>query len=123
MIIFFSGNQLIQNEVNIYASNIPDRLGSLYPILNKIINQKNKEPPFYRITQIPTFYGKTFTSFAKNKKFEEDLYGNLVAPVLKTSLFVETWRNGPNPLPSTCNDTFRYFIVIHVCVYVYMSDN
>jgi hypothetical protein len=36
----------------------------------------------------------TFTCFAKNAKFGQDLYQQLVAPVLSSSLLVETWIRG-----------------------------
>ncbi|KAL7636866.1 UNVERIFIED_CONTAM: hypothetical protein RMT77_012624 [Armadillidium vulgare] len=102
------GEQLIQNDAHVYAWNIPTQLASKYPIFQEIVKGvKLSSPPFYRVTQLSSVFGKTFTSFAKYKKFNEDLYSNLVAPVLKTDLYVESWRNGPEPLPSSCNASFN----------------
>jgi len=50
--------------------------------------------------------GVSFTSFSKNAQAGVDLYASIVAPTLKTSLFVETWRKNPGtPLPSECTMT------------------
>ena len=40
--------------------------------------------------------------------FWTDLYSGLVAPTLETDILVESWRNGPEPLPSSCNATYKY---------------
>lgn len=47
--------------------------------------------------------GQDFTSIYKSPKLKVDLYDALVAPFVKTSLRVETWRHQPgNPLHSNC---------------------
>ncbi|KAK7084824.1 Deoxyribonuclease II activity protein [Halocaridina rubra] len=102
------GGQLLQNNPYIYASNMPENLASRFSTLAKVINGDTPETvPWYRITQLKSRQGKTFTSFAKYKNYELDLYSGLVAPILETSIVVESWRNGPNPLPSSCNDTYK----------------
>ncbi|XP_068209876.1 deoxyribonuclease-2-alpha [Palaemon carinicauda] len=102
------GGQLIQNEPFIYASSMPTSLVERFPTLKKVIDGEHVESlPWYRITQLKSKQGKTFTSFAKYRKYNQDLYAGLVAPVLETNLVVETWRNGPEPLPSSCNSTYK----------------
>lgn len=60
------------------------------------------------INNIVSTAGVSFTSFSKNSKADVDLYANIVAPTLKTSLYVETWRKNPGtPLPSECNLSFH----------------
>ncbi|KAF0314037.1 Deoxyribonuclease-2 [Amphibalanus amphitrite] len=44
--------------------------------------------------------------FAKSSSYHVDLYSDLVAPNLTTSLYAETWRRKPF-LPSYCSDTYQ----------------
>ena len=47
--------------------------------------------------------GMKFKSFSKSPNDHVDLYAKIVAPNLKTNLYVETWRKNPgNPLESFC---------------------
>lgn len=63
---------MIENDVHTYSWGIPPDLASKYPILKSVISEKNVLfPPYYRIAKIHSVFGKTFTSFAKYKKFNE----------------------------------------------------
>lgn len=101
------GWQLLQNDPYVYASNMPETLSSQFFVLLKVIQGERPEvSPWYRIATLTSVSGKVFTSFAKYKKYDQDLYTSLVAPMLETNIVVESWRNGPQPLPSSCNTTY-----------------
>lgn len=102
------GRQLLQNNPFIYASNMPDALASKFSMLLKVMQgERPQASPWYRITPLVSQGGRTFTSFAKYRNYKQDLYSGLVAPTLETDIAVESWRNGPNPLPSSCNTTHK----------------
>ncbi|KAG7166253.1 deoxyribonuclease-2-alpha-like [Homarus americanus] len=102
------GLQLLQNNPYVYASNMPDSLTSQFSMLLKVMQgERPLSAPWYSITTLNSIGGKSFTSFAKYKNYDEDLYSGLVAPVLETEIVVESWRNGPQPLNSTCNVTYK----------------
>lgn len=52
-----------------------------------------------------------FASFAKGRHFGRDLYADWLAPQLDTDLLVETWRHGPELLPSNCSQRWRVWNV------------
>ncbi|XP_020724105.2 plancitoxin-1 isoform X1 [Bombus terrestris] len=97
------GEQLIYNEIAVYAKNIPDILGKQYPVLKNAINQKHiKTPPYNHKAVIRSLRMIEFISFAKDGKWGKDLYGDFVAPQLQTDLYVQSWLNGRGKLPSIC---------------------
>lgn len=101
------GVQLIFNEPQIYSSNIPTDLVSIYPKLNDVINHKKiSNAPYFHKSKLNSLLGKGFLSFAKNKQFNKDLYSDWVAPNLKVGMYAETWLNGPGKLISDCNKSY-----------------
>ncbi|KHJ91904.1 deoxyribonuclease-2 domain protein [Oesophagostomum dentatum] len=61
------------------------------------------ETVFTRIRQFTTIGGQTLKSFAKHKKFNKDLWFDLVAPELRINMAVESWLNGGgDDLDSIC---------------------
>jgi len=60
--------------------------------------------------------GQDFTSFYKSGKFGKDLYEDLVAPKLESSLFVESWMHGKSGdlLPSDCMSSFKVYNIREV---------
>lgn len=51
------------------------------------------KPPFYSIETIVSRGGVNFMSFAKSRKFQKELYEDLVAPYFDSGdYYVETWR-------------------------------
>ncbi|ROT83636.1 deoxyribonuclease-2-alpha [Penaeus vannamei] len=103
------GQLLFYNEPFIYSSNMPSALEQKFAMLDRVIrgDQHPQGPQWFRIVNLISQRGKRFMAFAKYRKYNDDLYSGLVAPVLKTNIAVETWRNGPHPLPSSCNGSYR----------------
>lgn len=102
------GYQLLYNNPFIYAWNMPSALSSVFPVLDRVMaGDRPSTSPWHRSARLLSQGGKTFTSFAKYKNFNQDLYSELVAPALQTDILVESWRNGIKPLPSACNTTYR----------------
>lgn len=82
---------------NIYDSFVPasEWEGKMYPHLNLLSQRKfNAEAPWVMNDMLKDVANNGYISFAKHGKFNEDVYSGLVAPTLKTSLLVSTWRNG-----------------------------
>ncbi|KZC13284.1 PREDICTED: plancitoxin-1 [Dufourea novaeangliae] len=98
------GEQLMYNEISVYAKNIPELLDKRYPMLRNATNQKRiKSPPYNHKAAIRSLGSVYFTSFAKGSKWQKDLYADFVAPQLQTNLYVQSWLNGRGKLPSTCS--------------------
>lgn len=98
------GQQLLFNQVHVYYSRIPISLKGKFPSLELILAKKwNRSEPYYGIQDIYTLGGERFRSFAKSSKYKMDLYEDLMAPELQSSLFVESWRNGGGNFQSNCS--------------------
>lgn len=67
---------------------------------DELYDEKNLE-------KLSSLEGVTFSSFAKSGSFGKDLYLDWVAPTLRSSLWVQTWLNSRNPLPSNCDKVYR----------------
>uniref|UniRef100_A0AC34GRW7 Deoxyribonuclease II n=1 Tax=Panagrolaimus sp. ES5 TaxID=591445 RepID=A0AC34GRW7_9BILA len=92
------GTQLLFSQPSVYDYRLPDSFKKLFPDLTKAIEKKSMsraEASFSSIKSIKSLDGVNFMSFSKHKKYGKDLYGDLVAPELKSSFYVETWLNGP----------------------------
>ncbi|CAI2357597.1 unnamed protein product [Caenorhabditis sp. 36 PRJEB53466] len=101
------GTQLFFNRPNIYSSNLPTSMAADNEDLAKAIaGQYQKGEPYSSVLDLETKGGYSFTSFAKSKEFNADLYDTLVAPTLKTDLVVESWRRG-SEIPLDCKLTYH----------------
>lgn len=98
------GRQLIFNEIRTYAVNIPEALRTKYPTLvTATENRRKYDEPFYGKAIIRSLNFTEFVSFAKAKNWNSDLYDALVASVLQTDLYVQSWLNTGDPIPSLCS--------------------
>ena len=87
-----------------YSMHLSSSLRGHFPVLERVMaGQKPPPATNNRVTQLSTHAFNTFKSFAKYSSYNKDLYSDLVAPTLETGLLVESWRNGPNPMPSNCS--------------------
>ncbi|CAL4222618.1 unnamed protein product, partial [Meganyctiphanes norvegica] len=69
------GNQLLYNNPYIYESNMPSTMSGMFPVLKQVIDGKHPhKEPWFRITQLTSVGKKSFTSFAKYKKYGKGLY-------------------------------------------------
>lgn len=109
------GEQLLYNEPELYSSQIPSNLKSIYPNLSLAAQKKwIQTAPWFHRANLTSSKGESFWSFAKSRHFGEDLYADLVAPTLKSNLFVESWQNGEGKLPSECQSNFTVENIVAV---------
>ncbi|XP_055548111.1 plancitoxin-1 [Wyeomyia smithii] len=98
------GQQLLMNEPHVYSFQIPNRLRDSFPKLVEATEMKtNENPPHYNILNVKSLGGTIFHSFAKNRFFKKELYADLIAPMLRVGLLVETWQHGAGNLPDSCS--------------------
>lgn len=62
-----------------------------------------KKEPWSRVATMTSLSGRNFLSFAKYKRFGDDLYSGLVAKTIKGSLYVKSWGKMRRPLSSNCS--------------------
>lgn len=84
--------------------------------MNVYNNVKITTPPYFNLAKITSTEGVEFLSFAKNGKFNKELYKDLVAPTLNTDMYVESWRSGSGLLPSDCSNNQEYIISIYLII-------
>lgn len=81
---------------------------SMFPTLLRVAaKEKIKNLPYWNLKNITSVDGTRFTSFAKSRHFERELYDDWVALALNEDLQVETWRHGTGNLPSDCRHGHR----------------
>lgn len=82
----------------------------MYPNIERVIkNEKIKNPPYSNEELLLSKNGVEFKSFAKTRKYGQELYEDFVAPTLKLNLYVESWIHGPGVLKSNCTRENRYY--------------
>uniref|UniRef100_A0A914WPQ7 Deoxyribonuclease II n=1 Tax=Plectus sambesii TaxID=2011161 RepID=A0A914WPQ7_9BILA len=96
--------QWYRHHLSVYASKLPLEFIPKYPLLGEIVasNPPSAGVSFSRIANLQSKGGLKLTHFAKNRKFDQDLYSKFVAPELKSNLYVETWLRGLGDLKSGC---------------------
>nr|CDS28489.1 deoxyribonuclease ii [Hymenolepis microstoma] len=94
----------------ILSFRLPESIEKSIPKLKKIFNHEAERnaslflSSFLNATKDDVF----LRVFSKSRKFNQDLYSDLVAPALKAPLYVETWRHSASNLPSNC--TTEYWV-------------
>lgn len=102
------GTQLQYNEPQIYSFNFPDAFISKLPELyHAAMGKTITTNPWFNVLSFLTTGKNSFSSFAKSKHFNKDLYEDWLAPALESNLLVQTWPNGPGRMPSNCTLKFR----------------
>lgn len=85
-------------------------LNLLHPHLNNLMSGNFRDQrPWVLATSLWDFDGTEFKSFAKHGNHDEDVYSDLVAPGLESSLRVSTWSRTGDLLPPHCDG--RYSVV------------
>lgn len=102
-------NHLITMKPLIYDFHISEKVSHLIPEINDLVakNRRTKQNSNIKLAQrIQTKGGQELFMFSKSSSFGDDLYSGWIDTELKTSMYVETWRNGAgNPLNSSCPKT------------------
>ncbi|VDM54602.1 unnamed protein product [Angiostrongylus costaricensis] len=105
-------------QVTPFIANLPQSIKLLAPYFDDVIHRRSLsrgETVFTFSKTIKTRQGVDVTIFSKHKKFGEDLWHDFIAPSLKTSLAVETWRNGAaQDIGSQCGDGANVYDVTQV---------
>ena len=84
----------------IYDSKISTALETTLPSLASVIANNKTRGPQAQTFEIATVGGKKFTLFVKNREWQNELYGQLVAPFYGDGLWTQTWQNGIGKLGS-----------------------
>lgn len=80
------------------------------------MNQKSNVP-FYSSTNLRSRFGTIFTSFAKSKNFQKELYEDFVAPFYQNGdFYVETWRHGPGNIDSNCTKPTKVYNIKKISI-------
>lgn len=86
--------QLYYSHLFIYSKNLPVSVASDVPLLVKVLSgHYQKDAPYISRAVIDSTAGRKFVHFAKTGTFNKDLYFDLVAPGIKSSLETETWQH------------------------------
>ncbi|CAG2170820.1 unnamed protein product, partial [Oppiella nova] len=94
--------QLLYMHPNVYTIHVSTHLKSKSSKISALSARKWSSGPM-NVQTITSAGGVNFTSFSKAPGDHLHLYSQIMAPVLNTSLYVETWRQGAgHPLPSEC---------------------
>lgn len=105
------GEHLRYVQATPFFSNLPDELSARFPVLVNIVKKQSlskSDTHFTRVGQMTTMKGMSLKSFAKHKKFNKDLWYDLVAAELGTNMAVESWLNGgADDLNSVCTSKKR----------------
>jgi len=100
--------QIIEMHPHVYSSNMPSSLESSSPNMASLSDGSRISTTVHdKMVSFKSSGGQAFTSFAKDPKWDDDLYADLVQPNLKISMYVETWRRAPF-LDSFCKKDGNY---------------
>uniref|UniRef100_A0A147BGZ2 Putative deoxyribonuclease ii n=1 Tax=Ixodes ricinus TaxID=34613 RepID=A0A147BGZ2_IXORI len=101
-------NHLRLQYPNIYDSYAPEEMLSGHPALSLLLQNKFiRTPPWVLMAPLKDVKKNAFLSFAKHGRLDKDVYADVVASSLETSLLASTWRNGPGGrLPAECDQQF-----------------
>ncbi|KAE9416408.1 hypothetical protein Angca_008192, partial [Angiostrongylus cantonensis] len=112
------GEQLRYVQATPFFSQLPSFFSERFPVLVNIVKKQSlskSDTVFTRVGQLITAGGMLVKTFAKHKKFNRDLWFDLVAPGLGTNLAVESWLNGgANDLESVCTERTSVYDVTSV---------
>jgi len=103
------GTQLYYNRPQVMKYNLPGQFRTQNPVLAEVVFHEKyvRQDPYVSVKYMETVGGQTLTNFAKYNKFAADLYDSLIATTFKTSLLVQTWRNGgKDTMDSNCTSKY-----------------
>ncbi|XP_037674000.1 deoxyribonuclease-2-alpha [Choloepus didactylus] len=98
------GQQLTYTYPLVYDHKLDGDFAQKFPILEAVIEGHPVHNGSCKSHVTLVSQGKTaFQSFAKSRKFGDDLYSGWLAPALASSLQVQFWPNTPGLLHSNCS--------------------
>ncbi|GAM24561.1 hypothetical protein SAMD00019534_077360 [Acytostelium subglobosum LB1] len=100
-------NQLYINRVYVYSSQVPKSTTLSTTQLSDMLGGGYQADATGHQTELTSNGGVAIKSYAKNTKWNNDLYQYLVQPSLGQAMVVQSWRNGANDtlMPSFCKST------------------
>ncbi|XP_038640808.1 deoxyribonuclease-2-alpha-like [Scyliorhinus canicula] len=109
------GTQLLYNNPRVYAHSLPNPFDlNLVNMTKAAAGKRAQGPPWKNEVTLTSAAGKHFTSFAKYRKFGDDLYAGWVAEAFHSDLFVQTWLNSAHTLRSNCSMTYAVYNVRNI---------
>ncbi|PIC38326.1 hypothetical protein B9Z55_010373 [Caenorhabditis nigoni] len=92
-----------------YLINLPDKFATRFPTLRNVQAKQSlprSATQFWISKPIKTVQGVTLMAYAKHKKFDGDIWNDLISKQNKVTLAVESWLNGSgDDLHTTCTDS------------------
>jgi len=98
------------NKPYVFEQNFPDKFESILPTMKSVLDKKWNTLPTASTIDIISKGGNTFSAYAKNLEWNQDLYEGFVSPTLGLGLLVQTWREGPldTLMPTFCTPNYTY---------------
>ncbi|GMT34324.1 hypothetical protein PFISCL1PPCAC_25621, partial [Pristionchus fissidentatus] len=115
------GEQLMFVQATPFKSQLPEKFATKFPVLRTVLAKRSlpqSATVFSSTKHIQTEGGTAFHAYAKHKKYQKDLWHDLVALDMGVSLGVQTWLNGgADDLHSNCrNDGINVFDVTDLTI-------
>ena len=104
------GAQLLTVRPDIYDSKLTSKATKSAANLKSLVDGQYVKTGLTSIKTITSAGGTQFRSFAKSGYYPRgtDLWDEFVAPNLRNSLLVQTWRNGAGgPMPNNCTAKYK----------------
>ncbi|OQR71217.1 deoxyribonuclease-2-alpha-like [Tropilaelaps mercedesae] len=105
-------------QPHLYESSASEAFRKQHPELDQLLKKNfTSRAPFVLKGYLIGADGTKFTLIAKSKRLNEDIYRNVIAPILKSDIYVETWRNGPGgKLSSDCKAPYHVLDVENIAI-------
>ncbi|CAI4221266.1 unnamed protein product [Auanema sp. JU1783] len=107
------GDQLRFIQATPFDQNLPAKFATRFPVLRNVVAKQSlpqSATVFTSVKHMKTVDGVVIHSFAKHKKFQKDLWHDLVAPEMGTNLAVQSWLNGgAADLHSVCTSQYSVY--------------
>jgi deoxyribonuclease-2 len=96
----------------IYSSGISSDLMDDHPQFVEWITGSKNKTATNTTTELVSYNGRHMTHYSKSNYCDCDLWGDVVAPGVKSNMRVETWQNGNGgKLPDFCAPDYEYSVV------------
>ncbi|XP_041862342.1 deoxyribonuclease-2-beta-like [Melanotaenia boesemani] len=69
-----------------------------------------RKEPWFSVMKLTSLMKRSFLSFAKHTRYDDDLYSGLIAKWAKGNLFAKSWGKMHQPLPSNCSSSIPHHV-------------